>query len=138
MVQSALGAIVALCTSTLNRVMAVELALPLMIPGALVALHYAVQLTRPRWGYGSDVGNRRTPWIIGGMGVLCLGGLGATDATLMMPSSPLMGTIIAAISYVLTFGLYGNPCRARTSRRRGVNYVGHDGDWDRYFLGRRG
>ncbi len=41
LVQTALGAIVVLTTSTLNRVMVVELALPAMLPGALVALHYA-------------------------------------------------------------------------------------------------
>jgi BCD family chlorophyll transporter-like MFS transporter len=66
LVQSALGAVVVLTTSTLNRVMVVELALPAMLPAALVGWHYAVQLSRPRWGYGSDMGRRRTPWIIGG------------------------------------------------------------------------
>jgi MFS transporter, BCD family, chlorophyll transporter len=101
MVQSALGAIVALCTSTLNRVMVVEMALPAMLPAALVAIHFAVQMTRPRWGYGSDVGNRRTPWIIGGMGILCLGALTATDAALMMPSSPTTGMILSVVSYIL-------------------------------------
>ena len=59
-----LGAVVVLTTSTLNRVMVVELALPALLPGLLVALHHAVQLTRPRMGYGSDVGGRRTPWIM--------------------------------------------------------------------------
>ena len=38
------------------------------------ALHYVIQILRPRWGYGSDMGGRRTPWIIGGMAVLALGG----------------------------------------------------------------
>jgi hypothetical protein len=47
LVQSALGAVVVLTTSTLNRVMVVELALPAMLPAALVAWHYAVQLSRP-------------------------------------------------------------------------------------------
>ena len=58
-----LGAVVVLTTSTLNRVMVVELALPALLPGLLVALHYAVQISRPRMGFGSDVGARRTPWI---------------------------------------------------------------------------
>jgi PUCC protein len=35
--------------------------------GALVALQYAAQVLRPRLGHGSDVGGRRTPWIVGGM-----------------------------------------------------------------------
>lgn len=101
LVQSALGAVVALCTSTLNRVMVVEMALPAMLPAILVGIHFAVQMSRPSWGYGSDVGNRRTPWIIGGMGVLCLGALGATDAALMMPVAPVAGVILSVISYVL-------------------------------------
>ena len=58
LVQTGLGAIVVLTTSTLNRVMVVELALPAMLPGALVAIHYALQVFRPAWGHGSD---RRRP-----------------------------------------------------------------------------
>ena len=58
LVQAMLGAVVVLTTSTLNRVMVVELALPALLPGLLVALHYAVQLTLPRMGYGSDRGQR--------------------------------------------------------------------------------
>jgi MFS transporter, BCD family, chlorophyll transporter len=61
LVQSSLGAVVVLTTSTLNRVMVVELALPALVPGLLVALHHALQMLRPRFGYGSDVGGRRTP-----------------------------------------------------------------------------
>lgn len=101
LVQAALGALVALCTSTLNRVMVVEMALPAMLPAALVGIHFAVQMTRPRWGFGSDVGNRRTPWIIAGMGILSLGALGATDSALMMPSAPVAGIIMSLISYIL-------------------------------------
>lgn len=37
LVQAALGAVVVLTTSTLNRVMVVELALPALLPGVLVA-----------------------------------------------------------------------------------------------------
>jgi MFS transporter, BCD family, chlorophyll transporter len=101
LVQSALGAVVSLCTSTLNRVMVVEMALPAMLPAILVGIHFAVQMSRPSWGYGSDVGNRRTPWIIGGMGVLCLGALGATDGALMMPVMPIAGMIVSLVSYIL-------------------------------------
>ena len=60
LVQTALGAIVVLTTSTLNRIMVVELALPAMLPGLLVGLHYAMQVFRPRLGYGSDLGGRRS------------------------------------------------------------------------------
>ncbi|MBX9747155.1 MAG: BCD family MFS transporter [Hyphomonadaceae bacterium] len=101
LVQSALGAIVVLTTSTLNRVMVVEYALPAMLPAALVAWHYAIQLSRPRWGYGSDMGHRRTPWIIGGMGVLALGGVLATDATLLMASSPVLGILLGVLAFTM-------------------------------------
>ena len=62
LVQTALGAIVVLSTSTVNRLMIVELALPALVPGLLVTWHYALQILRPRWGHGSDVGGRRSPW----------------------------------------------------------------------------
>ena len=101
LVQTALGAIVVLTTSTLNRVMVVELVLPAMLPGALVALHYAVQILRPRLGYGSDVGCRRTPWIVGGMAVLALGGVGAAAATAWMAAEPLAAIALAVVSFVL-------------------------------------
>ena len=62
LVQTALGAVVVLMTSTINRVMVVELALPAFVPGLLVALHYGVQILRPAWGYGSDMGGRTSAW----------------------------------------------------------------------------
>ena len=80
LVQMCLGAIVVLMTSTLNRLMVVELALPALLPGFLVALHYGVQLTRPNWGFRSDRGGRRSTWIIGGIVILACGGLAATAA----------------------------------------------------------
>ncbi|MBC7782142.1 MAG: BCD family MFS transporter [Proteobacteria bacterium] len=101
LVQTSLGAIVVLTTSTMNRVMVVELALPAMLPGALVALHYAVQLLRPRLGHGSDVGGRRTPWIIGGMAVLALGGVGASVATAWMTTDVASGVALAVLSFIL-------------------------------------
>jgi BCD family chlorophyll transporter-like MFS transporter len=99
LVQTAIGAIVVLTTSTINRVMVVELALPAILPGLLVALHYAVQILRPRWGHGSDVGGRLTPWIIGGMAVLALGGFGAAAATALMETAFWPGVLLAAASF---------------------------------------
>lgn len=99
LVQTAIGAIVVLTTSTINRVMVVELALPAVLPGLLVALHYAVQILRPRWGHGSDVGGRLTPWILGGMAVLALGGFGAAVATALMGSAFWPGVLLAAFSF---------------------------------------
>ena len=101
MVQASLGAIVVLMTSTLNRIMVVELALPAMLPGALVALHYLVQVSRPRMGHGSDQGSRRTPWIIGGMFVLAAGALCATLSAVWMPESPVLGLLLALAGFVM-------------------------------------
>jgi len=101
LVQTALGAIVVLTTSTLNRVMVVELALPAMLPGVLVALHYAVQMLRPRLGHGSDLGGRRTPWIIGGMAVLAAGGTLAALATVLMADHFVAGVALAVLAFAL-------------------------------------
>lgn len=101
LVQASLGAIVVLTTSTLNRVMVVELALPAMLPGILVALHYAIQILRPRMGYGSDQGGRRTPWIVGGMAILGSGAVLAALSTAWMASSPTLGITAAAIAFAL-------------------------------------
>ena len=101
LVQTALGAVVVLMTSTINRVMVVELALPALVPGALVALHYAAQVLRPRWGYGSDIGGRRTPWIVGGMAALCLGGFGAAVATALAETSLSAGLTLAVAAFLL-------------------------------------
>ena len=100
LVQTALGAIFVLATSTLNRVMVVELALPAVLPGALIALHYAMQVLRPRLGHGSDVGGRRTPWIIGGMAMLAAGGLAAACATALMRTRLALGIALAVPAFV--------------------------------------
>ena len=107
LVQTALGAIVVLTTSTMNRVMVVELALPAMLPGALVAFHYAVQVLRPRWGYGSDIGGRRTPWILGGMAALALGATLAAVATALMGSELGAGVALAVLAFALIGGGVG-------------------------------
>jgi MFS transporter, BCD family, chlorophyll transporter len=101
LVQTALGAIVVLTTSTLNRVMVVELALPAMVPGLLVGLHYAMQVFRPRMGYGSDLGGRRTPWILGGMAVLATGGMLAAVATAWMATQVLAGIALAVLAFIM-------------------------------------
>jgi BCD family chlorophyll transporter-like MFS transporter len=100
LVQTALGSIIVLTTSTMNRVMAVELALPALVPGVLVALHHVVQLLRPRLGHGSDVGGRRTPWIIGGMATLAVGGLAAAVATAWMATDRFAGTLLGIAAFV--------------------------------------
>lgn len=101
LVQTALGSIVVLTTSAINRVMVVELALPATLPGVLVAVHYAVQMLRPRMGYGSDMGGRRTPWIIGGMAVLAAGGVLAAAATALMAHAHLAGLLLSFAAFLL-------------------------------------
>jgi BCD family chlorophyll transporter-like MFS transporter len=101
MVQAALGSVVVLVTSTLNRVMVVEYALPAVLPGALVALHYAVQLIRPRFGHGSDRGGRCTPWILGGMAALSLGGVLCAVAGVAISRFMVAGLALAIIAYAL-------------------------------------
>lgn len=101
LVQAALGAIVVLTTSTLNRVMIVEYALPAVVPGLLVAFHYAVQMVRPRFGHGSDVGGNRTRWIVGGMAVLALGGTLAAVATARLATDSSGGMLLAVLAYAL-------------------------------------
>jgi BCD family chlorophyll transporter-like MFS transporter len=97
LVQTCLGAIIVLTTSTINRIMVVELALPAMLPGILVALHHAVQMSRPRFGHGSDVGGRTTGWIIGGMFVLALGGIGAARARCSGHDQPRLPRVRAVL-----------------------------------------
>jgi MFS transporter, BCD family, chlorophyll transporter len=101
LVQACLGAVVVMTTSTLNRVMVVELALPALLPGMLVAMHYLVQVARPRMGYGSDMGQRRTPWIVGGMVVLAVGGALAAVATAWMGSDRVAGIALAVLAFML-------------------------------------
>jgi BCD family chlorophyll transporter-like MFS transporter len=101
LVQAALGAVVVLTTSTINRVMVVELALPALLPGLLVGLHYLVQMARPRMGHGSDVGGRRTPWIVGGMALLALGGVTAAVATAWMDSQRAGAIALAFLAFTM-------------------------------------
>ena len=99
-VQACLGAVVVITTSTLNRIMVVEHALPALLPGMLVALHYLVQVIRPRMGFGSDVGGRRTPWIMGGMLVLATSGALAALATVWMGSNVVAGVALAVFAFI--------------------------------------
>lgn len=101
LVQMALGAVVVLTTSTLNRLMVVELALPAVLPGALVALHYGIQITRPNWGFLSDAGGHRTRWIIGGMLALALGAYGAAHGVVLFETSFAAGLTLSILAYAL-------------------------------------
>ncbi len=101
LVQMCLGAIVVLTTSTLNRLMVVELALPAILPGLLVALHYSIQLSRPSWGHKSDTGGKRTRWIIGGMAILALGGFLAAAGVPLLAANYTAGLALSILAYAL-------------------------------------
>ncbi|MDO9524628.1 MAG: BCD family MFS transporter [Gemmobacter sp.] len=101
LVQLCLGAIVVLTTSTLNRLMVVELSLPAVLPGFLVGLHYAVQITRPNWGFLSDSGGNRTRFILLGMIALALGALLAAAGFVVMAGAYWTGLMLSIIAYVL-------------------------------------
>ena len=102
LVQASIGAVVVLMTSTLNRVMVVELGLAAAIPGALVALHFAVQMFfRPRLGFWSDAGGRRTPVIRMGMALLGFGGADAVAAIALVPTHRTLGLVAAAAAFVI-------------------------------------
>ncbi len=101
LVQASLGSIVVLTTSLLNRVMVIELALPAILPGALVAIHYFIQLIRPRMGFGSDQTRRASPWIRGGILVLASGGVLAAASTIVLSNSIVLGIALATIAFLM-------------------------------------
>jgi BCD family chlorophyll transporter-like MFS transporter len=101
LIQACMGAVVVVTTSTLNRIMVVELALPAMLPGFLVGFHYLVQMVRPRMGFGADQGRRCTPWMIGGMCVLAVGGFLASLATVWMADTLSQGVALSIFAFML-------------------------------------
>lgn len=109
LVQACMGAVVVVTTSTLNRIMVVELALPALLPGLLVAMHYLVQMVRPRMGFGADRGRRCTPWMLGGVAVLAAGGLLASVATVMMETTFGWGLALCIVAFAL-IGLGVSAC----------------------------
>ncbi|TGD66102.1 MFS transporter [Tabrizicola sp. WMC-M-20] len=101
LVQMCLGAVVVLTTSTLNRLMVVELALPALVPGLLVALHYGIQITRPNWGFRSDTRGNRTMFIILGMAALSAGAFLAALGVVIIPAQPQAGLALSVAAYAL-------------------------------------
>jgi BCD family chlorophyll transporter-like MFS transporter len=101
LVQACLGAVVVVATSTFNRLMVVELALPALLPGLLVAIHYMVQMVRPRMGFGADQGRKSTPWMLGGMLLLAMGGILAAMAIALIPGAANPGIALSVLAYVM-------------------------------------
>jgi MFS transporter, BCD family, chlorophyll transporter len=101
-VQACLGGLIVLITATMNRVMVVELELPALIPGALVALHYAVQLwLRPRMGHFADAHGRLTRWIVLGMAVLACGVVAIAALLPVLRSAPSLGYPLIVVAFIL-------------------------------------
>lgn len=102
LVNAAIGGLSALPVNLFNRLMTVELALPALLPGLLVALHYAVQITRPVWGHRSDARGGRTPFILGGIACVGLGLIGTAWGIAYAPS-----TSVALVAWVLSYMAIG-------------------------------
>lgn len=100
-IQMAMGSVVVLTSSTFNRLMVVEIGLPAVVPGLLVALYHGIQVTRPSWGFLSDTGGHRTRWIIGGMAALALGAFGAALGVLLFDHSFAGALTLSVLSYAL-------------------------------------
>ena len=108
LVQTALGAIVVLTTSTLDRVMVVELALPAMLPGVLVALDSRCKCS----GLASATAGCRWPphpSIVGGIAVLAVGGVAAAVAAASMAANTATGIVLAAAAFLLIGAGVGGP-----------------------------
>ncbi|MFN3552454.1 MAG: PucC family protein, partial [Novosphingobium meiothermophilum] len=101
MVQAAIGAMVMIATSLLNRLMVLEYGLAAGVPAGLVAWHYVVQLSRPVWGHGSDLGRRRTPWVLAGMATLGFGALLAVYATTLLDAQRIGAIGLAILAFTL-------------------------------------
>jgi BCD family chlorophyll transporter-like MFS transporter len=52
-------------------------------------------------GFESDSGAKKTPWILGGIALLALGGFGAAIATTLMASSLIIGILASIIAFFL-------------------------------------
>jgi len=99
--QIAIGAVAAVMTSTLNRVMIVELALPATVPSVLVALHFVIQMSRARFGFDSDRSGHRAPWILGGVATFAVGGFLAALGVALAATRTLPGLGVAFLGYAL-------------------------------------
>ncbi|MGB3408777.1 MAG: PucC family protein, partial [Jannaschia sp.] len=107
LVNAAIGGMAALPVNLFNRLMTVELALPALLPGVLVALHYAVQLSRPAWGHRSDRAGRRVPVILAGMALLGAGVLAAAWAVGLPTGVALAVWVVAYAAIGIGIGAAG-------------------------------
>jgi BCD family chlorophyll transporter-like MFS transporter len=109
--QFGMGLSLAPLTGTLNRVLINELAIPAVVVGMLIALHYFVSPTRVLIGFRSDVdraqGRWRTPYLVFGA-MLTYGGLATAPFALILLSGDGVVTFpTAMIICLLIFLAYG-------------------------------
>ncbi len=100
LVQTALGAIVVLTTSTINRSWWLNWRCR---PCCRVRWWPCIMRCRCSGHAGAMVrivGGRLTPWIIGGMAMLALGGLGAALAVALMAVSTWAGLALAVLAFL--------------------------------------
>ncbi|MEM7490406.1 MAG: MFS transporter [Pseudomonadota bacterium] len=107
LVNAAIGAMAALPVNLFNRLMTVELALPAILPGLLVALHYAVQISRPAWGHRSDAAGRRVPVILWGMALLAAAVTAAAWAVGLPTGMALLVWVLAYAAIGIGIGAAG-------------------------------
>ena len=124
LVNAAIGGLAALPVNLFNRLMTVELALPALLPGLLVALHYAVQITRPVWGHRSDAHGGRTPFIHAG--IACVG-LGLVATAWAIAYAPSTGIVIAVSTTAFALALM-----VRLYRRQGHAALFPEGGSERF------
>ncbi len=96
---AAIGGLSALPVNLFNRLMTVELSLPALLPGLLVALHYGVQLSRPAWGHRSDTRGGRTPFILIGMALVATGVLATAWGIGLAETSRSMALAVWIVAY---------------------------------------
>ena len=82
--------------------MVVELQLPAMVPGVLVALHYGVQLwLRPRMGHFADQHGKLTRWIVLGMAMLAAGVIAIAALLPVIIASPMIGYSLMVLAFMV-------------------------------------
>jgi len=105
--QFGFGLVSVLVLGVLNRVMFVEIGLPAVLIGSLLAIPSLLSPARLWLGYLSDchpiLGYRRLPYILSGMVLSTAGVLGGTLGALWIPRAALWGVAIT----VLSFAAYG-------------------------------
>ena len=114
---AAIGGLSALPVNLFNRLMTVELALPALLPGLLVALHYGVQLSRPVWGHRSDTKGGRTPFILIGIALVALGVLATAWGIGLAETSKPLALAVWVLAYGaigIGIGAAGTPCEGET------------------------